>query len=114
MSEYQYYEWQTIDRPLSEKERAEVDKLSSHIEVTSTGAWVEYNWGHFKHSAREVLVQYFDAFLYMANWGSRELMFRFPKALVDLQLIDPYCLDDCVDLSTADGYLVLTITLCDE
>lgn len=33
MSEYQYYEWQTIDRALSDKERAEVNKLSSHIEA---------------------------------------------------------------------------------
>jgi hypothetical protein len=41
-------------------------------------------------------------------------MFRLPEALVDPQLIDPYCLDDCVGLSTADGYLVLTITLCDD
>jgi hypothetical protein len=54
MSEYQYYEWQTIDRLLTDKERAEVKKLSSHIAVSSTGAWVEYNWGGFKHSAREV------------------------------------------------------------
>ncbi len=114
MSEYQYYEWQTIDRPLTEKEQAEVDKLSSHIEVTSTGAWVEYSWGNFKHSAREVLARYFDAFLYLANWGSRELMFRFPKALVDRQLIDPYCLDDCVDLAAADGSLILAITLGDD
>ena len=26
-------------------------------------------------------------------------MFRFPKALIDRRLIDPYCLDDCVDLA---------------
>jgi hypothetical protein len=33
MSEYQYRDWQTIDRPLTDKERAEVNKLSSHIDV---------------------------------------------------------------------------------
>ena len=54
MSEYQYYEWQTMDRPLTDKEQAEVKKLSSHIAVGSTGAWVECSWGSFKHSAREV------------------------------------------------------------
>ncbi len=79
MSEYQYYEWQTIDRPLTDQEQAEVNRLSSHIEVSPTGAWVEYSWGDFKHDPKRVLAQYFDAFLYVTNWGSRELLFRFPK-----------------------------------
>jgi uncharacterized protein involved in exopolysaccharide biosynthesis len=33
MSEYQYYEWQTVDRLLTDAEQAEVNRLSSHIEV---------------------------------------------------------------------------------
>jgi len=36
MSEYQYYEWQTLDRPLTPEERTAVNELSSHIEVTSS------------------------------------------------------------------------------
>ena len=38
MSEYQYYEWQTIDRALTAAEQTAVGKLSSHIDVTSTRA----------------------------------------------------------------------------
>ena len=114
MSEYQYYEWLAIDRPLTEREQAEVDKLSSHIEVSPTGAWVDYNWGDFKHNPRQVLVKYFDAYLYMANWGSRELMFRFPQALVDRRQLDLYSLDDAVELETAGEYVILTITLGNE
>ena len=64
MSEYQRYEWQTIDRPLSTAERAAVGELSSHIEVSRSEAWVEYHWGDFKHDPIEVLARYFDAFLY--------------------------------------------------
>ena len=114
MSEYQYYEWQTIDRPLTDKERAAVNRLSSHIEVSPIGAWVEYSWGDFKHDAKQVLAQYFDAFLYMANWGSRELMFRFPKALIDPKQIEPYCLEYCVALEPIGDYFVLTISLGEE
>ena len=114
MSEYQYYEWQTIDRPLSDKERAEVNKLSSHIEVSSTGAWVEYSWGDFKHDPKQVLVRHFDAFLFMANWDSRELMFRFPKALLDRPLVEPYCLDYCVELHAVGDYWILSIGLGDD
>jgi len=82
MSEYQYYEFQTIDRLLTEKEQREVNELSSHIDVTSSRAVVTYNWGDFKHDPREVVARYFDAFLYTANWGTRRLIFRFPKAIM--------------------------------
>lgn len=34
MSEYQYYEFQTIDRPLTEDEQAEISKLSSRVALT--------------------------------------------------------------------------------
>ena len=49
MSTYEYYEWQTLDRPLTPQEMAEVASLSSHITVTSGAAWVDYSWGSFKH-----------------------------------------------------------------
>ena len=43
MSEYQYYEWQTIDRSLTGAERREVDGLSSHmVTVMSTLAKVAF------------------------------------------------------------------------
>jgi hypothetical protein len=31
------------------------------------------------------LEEYFDAYLYAANWGTRELAFRLPHALLDVQ-----------------------------
>ena len=55
--------------PADRRERAAVGKLSSHIEVSATHAWVDYDWGDFKHDPEQVLARYFDAFLYFANWG---------------------------------------------
>ena len=70
MSEYQYYEWQTIDRPLSPREQTDVNGLSSHMDtVTSTQAIVTYSWSDFKHDPQKVLLNYFDAFLYDSNFG---------------------------------------------
>ena len=90
MSEYQYFEWQTIDHPLDEKQKVEVDRLSSHMDVvTSTQAIVTYSWGDFKHDPRDVLLKYFDAFLYLTEWGSRCLMFRFPKTSIDPKAVQP-------------------------
>ena len=75
---------------------------------------MEYSWGDFKHDAKQVLAQYFDAFLYMANWGSRELLFRLPKALIDPKQIEPYCLDYSVALEPVGDYFVLTISLGEQ
>jgi hypothetical protein len=111
MSEYQYYEWQTVDRPLTEEEVAEVGRLSSHMDVvTSTQAVVTYSWGDFKHDPAKVLLRYFDAMLYMANWGSRRLAFRFPRDAIDAELIKIYCLEDWITLQDKDEFCILDIS----
>lgn len=107
MSEYQYHEWQTVDRLLSPAEQAAVNQLSSHIEISPSKAVVTYNWGDFKHDPRLVLLKYFDAYFYQANWGSMRLMFRFPKGMLDESQIDPYWDGEYVSFETIGDYQVL-------
>jgi hypothetical protein len=115
MSEYQYYEWQTIDRSLTARELGEVNSLSSHMDtVTANRAVVTYSWGDFKHDPRQVLLKYFDAFLYDSNFGLRQLVFRLPKDLADLALFQPYLLDDWIMLETHGKYVLLEIAVNDE
>lgn len=115
MSEYQYYEWQTIDRPLTAREQEDVNGLSSHMDtVTSTQAIVTYSWGDFKHDPKQVLLKYFDAFLYDSNFGVRELMFRLPKKLVDVDLFEPYLIEDRIILEKRGDYFVLHIEVNDD
>ena len=45
VSEYQYYEFLAIDRPLSEAERAQLRALSTRAEITATRLTNEYHWG---------------------------------------------------------------------
>jgi hypothetical protein len=114
VSEYQYYEWQTIDRVLTAAEQAAVGRLSSHIDVTSTRAWVEYHWSGFKHDPKQVLAHYFDAFLYYANWGCQRLAFRFPKGLLDENALQPYLWEYCSELEPVGDALILDIAYPDE
>jgi len=114
MSEYQYYEWQTIDRLLTPEEQAKVNRLSSHISVTPTRAVVTYAWGIFKHDPRKVLLKYFDAHLYMTNWGSRQLIFRFPKGLLDGRVVEQYSVPELVSFHTLGEYQVLEISVDNE
>jgi hypothetical protein len=114
MSEYQYYEWQTIDRVLTPEEQSLVNRLSSHIDVTASQAVVTYQWGDFKHDPKEVLLKYFDAHLYMANWGSRRLMFRFPQGLLDEEAVEQYCVLDYISFEVAGDFQVLDLSLDEE
>jgi len=114
MSEYQYYEWQTLERPLTAAEQAAVNNLSSHIDVTSSQAVVTYNWGDFKHDPIKVLARYFDAHLYIANWGTRRLVFRFPKDLMDVDAIERYCDEDHIHIKTVGDFRVLEFELDEE
>ena len=45
MSEYQYYEFQAIDRPLTADEMATLRQYSTRARITPTSFVNEYNWG---------------------------------------------------------------------
>jgi hypothetical protein len=78
MSEYQFYEFQAIDRPLDGEAQAEISKLSSRVQMTSHSACFVYHFGNFRGNPYGLMTQYFDAMLYITNWGTRQVMFRFP------------------------------------
>ncbi|WP_416666364.1 hypothetical protein [Egbenema bharatensis] len=114
MSEYQYYEFQAIDRPLTAKEQAEIAKLSSRVQLTPHRAIFVYNYGDFRGDPEQVLTQYFDMMFYIANWGTWQLIFRFPKAMVDPAWFQPYELPDMLSVSTSGKYTVLEIVIHEE
>jgi len=61
MSEYQYYEFQALDRPLTRDEQAYLRALSTRARITPTSFTNEYNWGDFKGDPRKLVARYFDA-----------------------------------------------------
>ena len=98
MSEYQYYEFQAIDRPLTADQQAQVAALSSRAHVTAHMASFVYNYGDFRGDPEQLLRDYFDAMLYMANWGSRRLMLRIPGGLIDTKRVKLYCISEAIDV----------------
>jgi hypothetical protein len=79
MSEYQYYEFQAIDRALTEKEMDELRSYSTRARITPTSFVNDYSWGSFKGNEDTWMDKYFDAFLYLANWGTHVLKLRLPS-----------------------------------
>ena len=52
MSEYQYYEFQAIDRPLDHAAQQALRKISSRARITSTSFTNHYEWGDLKGDPR--------------------------------------------------------------
>ena len=90
MSEYQYYEFRAIDRPLDRPAMTALREITSRAEITSTSLINEYHWGDFKGDVDELMQEYFDAHLYLANWGTHQLMLRLPIKLFPLSAVKPY------------------------
>lgn len=51
MSEYQYYKFQAVDRPLTEKEMGELRSFSTRARITPTSFVNDYAWGSFRGNA---------------------------------------------------------------
>ncbi|NUT48782.1 MAG: hypothetical protein HOV94_15960 [Saccharothrix sp.] len=114
MSEYQYYEFLAIDRPLTDAQQAEVRELSTRATITATGFVNEYHWGDFRGDPIDLVERYYDAHLYVANWGTRRVMFRLPEDQLDFDVVEHHVVSDYVDAHTADGFVVLDFTSEDD
>ncbi|MFB8775374.1 hypothetical protein [Streptomyces broussonetiae] len=107
MSEYQYYEFQAIDRPLTKDELEGVRKLSSRARISATHFVNEYHYGNFRGDERKLMEQLYDAHLHFASWGSRRLMLRLPTTVLPARRAEPYCAEDALTCRTRKGHLLL-------
>ena len=114
MSEYQYYEFRAIDKPLTNRQMAELRELSTRAEITATSFTNEYQWGNFRGDPRKMMEKYFDAFLYYANWGTHRFMLRLPKKLFDLKTIKQYSGSDSFDSRVKGDFVILEFHSEDE
>ena len=110
MSEFQYYEFQAVDRPLGEADRQALRALSTRARITATSFTNVYEWGDFKGDPAALMERWFDLHLYLANWGSRRLMIRLPKRLADQRQLKAFlCKADCAVLRASGENLILDI-----
>jgi hypothetical protein len=117
MSEYQYYEFVAIDRTISGQQQAELRNLSTRARITATSFTNEYHWGDFRGDRRCIMERCFDAFLYLANWGTRELMIRLPANVLDIASARRYCIGgpgDAAHAWAADGNVIVSLRSDEE
>jgi len=92
--------------------------LSSRVEPHPRQAIFVYNWSDFRGDPGAILRRYYDAMFYMATWGSRQLMFRFPRGVLDLESANAYCqplvVQDHFSFSAEGDHVILNIEFHDE
>jgi hypothetical protein len=56
-----------------------------------------------------MMERYYDAHLYLTNWGTREMMLRLPASLLDPGTVDAYCLTDSSTAWTNSGNIIIAV-----
>lgn len=124
MSEYQYYEFSAIDRPLTARQQAELREHSSRAIITSHGFTNEYHYGDLKGDPLDWMERYFDAHVYSANWGMCSLLLRLPMAAVNRTFFEEFTAPsaygtrthswEAFEVTQTSGYWILNWSFNDE
>ncbi|WP_333120808.1 hypothetical protein [Microcoleus sp. Pol11C3] len=99
---------------MNQSEQEALSQLSSRAQISSNRAIFVYSYADLPGQEKQLLVKYFDARFYIANWGYLQLMFRFPKGLIDIELMQKYCVEDIVKVSEINDFVILEISINEE
>jgi len=111
MSEYQYYYFEAIDKPLSDQQQKELRAISTRAEIDTRRFVNEYHFGDFKGKPLELMKKYFDAHIYYACWATRVLMLKVPAKCVDLKLVEKYCTEHTFKIVKNESDLVFCFNI---
>jgi len=108
MSEYQYYEFLALDNPLTPQQTSYLRTLSSRAQITPVSFTNEYNWGDFKGNPNELMKLFFDAHIYVANWGTAIFMLRVPLDAIPTEIAEAFELDNFISFDKTKDHWVIT------
>ncbi|MGD9189939.1 MAG: hypothetical protein PVI89_17100 [Desulfobacteraceae bacterium] len=108
MSEYQYYEFLSIDRPLTSEEMAALRELSTRANITPVSFANEYNWGDFKGNPDKLMQRFFDAHVYVANWMTAVFMVRLPIEALAKETADVMAVRYVLDFKATKTHWIIT------
>lgn len=114
MSEYQYYEFCSISKPLTREARDEMASLSSRANIGTHNVSYLYNYGDFRGNSNKLLLKHCDVFFYISNFGTIRLTFKYNIAQIDMNEIQKYCIEDTIDCEQYGQDILLDITIQNE
>ena len=107
MSEYQYYEFAAIDRPLTRAVMAKLRAVSTRAVITPSGFVNHYEWGDLKADPADWMKRYFDAFVYTANWCSCRLALRVPLTTFGKAELKPFVTKHALTIDASDDHWIV-------
>jgi len=114
MSEYQYYEFLAIDRPLTSEEMGDLRALSTRAHITPVSFTNEYHWGDFKGNPDKLMERYFDAHVYVANWMTAVFMLRLPIEVLTKETAEAVATSYALDFKATKTHWIITWRLEDS
>jgi hypothetical protein len=111
MSEYQYYEFLAINRPLTAEEMCELRALSTRATITPVSFTNEYHWGDFKGDPDKLMQRYFDAHVYVANWMTAIFMVRLPIEALTKETAKAVAVPYMLDIKPTKTHWIITWSL---
>ena len=111
MSEYQYYEFRAVDRLLTDRQMRELRAISTRAAISRTSFSNYYTYSDLKANRRDLLVRYFDASLYFANWLFLEVAFRYPRGAVDMKALRRYAAGHTVEIRSTTRDVIVAISV---
>jgi len=113
MSDYRYYEFRSIDRPLDSTEIRMLRRLSTRASITPHGFTNHYDYGDFKGDCNKLIAETFDAFVFTSD-HFRRFSLRLPKK----RLRDPEAVlrfaGDCTLFVYELGESIIVDVLCED
>ncbi len=111
MSEYQYFDFLAIDRPLTAQEMDHLRGISTRAKITPVSFVNEYHWGGLKADPRDFMRRFFDVHVFLANWGEAVLMVRLPKEAMDGKALKAFMFSPYLEYEKLPGHWLLTWSL---
>ncbi len=114
MSEYQYYEFNSLDKRLTPEQLKELRSISSRAEITPTSFTNTYSYGDFRGDPRKLMESYFDAYVYVSNFGRSEFILRFPSGVLPEAVLNIFNVGEALESWSNDTHTFVAWRLVDE
>ncbi|TWI73039.1 hypothetical protein LZ24_01450 [Desulfobotulus alkaliphilus] len=114
MSEYQYYEFLSMDQPLTSRQMEELRQISTRAQITSVSFVNEYNWSDLKADPKKLMKNYFDAHVYFANWGTVFFMLKLPVESLKAEDLEAFAVHDCLEVEKFQKHWLITWSFSDD
>lgn len=111
MSEYQYFEFAAIDRPLTDGEMAALRAASTRAVITPSGFVNHYEWGGLKADPLDWMRRYFDAFVYLADWAHCRFALRLPRDMFGKAELKPFGVKQSLTIDASEDHWILDWSL---